>query len=580
MRARRLALGLLLLAALGAAVRLAPLLAFEVWGSDTGEYHRLAATLVAEGRLSTAYDGWGIAYPWFPGLYAVAGGVSAMTGLDVRWTLAVLVPALAGLSGVGVALLAYELSRRADAGLLAGAAAAVVMPHAFATSHAMPGALGHVLLLGSLLLAWRAGRERALWVALLVVLLALTATHHLSTYMALLALGGMVFVRGLLVARPATREDRALWGALGVLLATALAWWSWAAPVRDDIAPQASQLGIAGLGLGAALGLALLWWLPRWRARWAWRFRPAYPSTAAGLRLVAAMAVVVVAGYAVVGFVGVPGTSVQIAPLAVLWFLPMALLLGFGFLGSRLAKFRPRGALVYGWALALLASFAVMIAVGSHVLLPYRHAEYILEPAALLAGLGLAAALAAARARGARIGRAAAAGAVVLLLANAALAYPPPSVLAGFQEGTTHAEMDAVRWAGAHVKLAPDAVIAADHRLSSMLFGYAGLDATWEYAPLTFHAATFGEARAEMGAVHAPSGVKRVDYVLLTAPMRAGLALTQWDAASPLSEAAQAKFERDPHYVAVCRSEGAVLYRVDWALDGSGPAAVAPCVAS
>lgn len=563
-RARHAALGLAAVAALGVAVRLLPLASFAVWGSDTGEYHRLTEELVRQGRLSLDYPGWGVAYPWFPGLYSVAGAVSAMTGLDARASLEVLVPALAGLAALAAALLAHALTRDARAALLAGAVLAVAMPAAFATSHAMPGALGHLFLLGGLLLAWAAPRDRGALVAALLVAAALVATHHLSTYMFLVALGGMVLLRALLVRHAAGAEHAAPLAVLAAALAMAVAWWLWAQPVRDDIAPKASALGVPGLAALALLALAALALLPRWRAGRAWAFQPRYPDARRGLRIVGGMFAAVLAGSAVVGFVRVPGTSVQVTPLAVLWFLPLVAVVAFAFLGSGLAKFRPGGAWVYGWSVAQLASFGLAMAAGSVVLLPYRHTEYLLEPIALLAGLGLAAAVAHARARSPRLGAWAAAGVVGLLLANAAAAYPPPSVLAGFTEGTTRGEMAAVRWAGEHVALAPDAVIAADHRMSSMLFGYAGLNATWEYAPRTFEAPSFDEARAEMLAVHAPSGVKRVDYVFLSRAMREHLALAQWDAAQPLSPAAQAKFDADPHYQAACRGDEVTIYRVVW----------------
>lgn len=562
MRARDLALALAGVAALGAAVRLLPLASFAVWGSDTGEYVTLTRRLLAEGFLDTAYEGWGIAYAWFPGLYAVAGGVAAMTGLDARVALEVVVPALAGLTAVGVALIAYQVWRDGPAAVLAGASVAVLMPHALATSHAMPGGLGHLFVLAALLLVWRAERDRAMAPALLLVLVALVATHHLSVYMLLLALGGLLLARALLHAHPPAGRPPAPWLALVATLAVAVPWWGWAAPVRDQVVPTASSLGLAALGLAAFAGAALLAALPRLRARWAWRHRPRFLADGEGLRRVGQMAVALFAGLVVVGLVGIPGTSVTITLDALPWILPLALLVAFGFLGSSRAKFRPRGPDVYGWALAILGSLALMAALDSVVLLPYRHAEYLLEPIAVLVGLGLAVALRAAARQG--LAKPAAAGVALLLLANAAIAYPPPSILAGFQEGTTRGEFAAVLWAKEHVRLRPDAVIAADHRLSSVLFGYAGLNATWEYAPRTFHAATFEEAREEMLAVRSPSGVKRVDYVFLADSMREGLALLQWEPALGMSEAAQAKFERAP-FQPVCQSDEVTVYFVDWA---------------
>lgn len=577
MRARDLALGLLGVALLGAAVRLLPLLRFAVWGSDTGEYHRLTVQVLADGFLSLDYPGWGIAYPWFPGLYAVTAGVSAMTGLDPRTSLEVVVPALAGLAALGVALLAYRVFRDGPAAILAGASVAVLMPHVLATSHAMPGALGHLLLLAALLLVWDAERDRAAWPLLLLALVALVATHHLSTYMLFLALGGAAAWRALLVAKPAPPRHRAHVAALGAGLAVALAWWQWAAPIREQVVPSQSALGLGAFALVAALGLAALAALPALRLRGlpAWRYRPRFKAPGPGLRRVGAVCAVLFLGLVGVGLVGIPGTTVTITLDALPWILPLAVLVAFASLGMAWSKWRPRGALVYGWVLAVLGSLAVMAALRSVVLLPYRHAEYLLEPLGLLAGVGLAALLVHAGRRGWR--GPALAGVAALLLANAAIAYPPPSILAGFQEGTTAEEFAAVQWARQHVRLGPDAVIAADHRLSSVLFGYAGLNATWEYAPLTFHAASFEEARAEMAAVNAPSGAKRVDAVFLADSMREGLALLQWEPARPLSPAAQDKFEQDPRYVPLCRSPTVVIYAVDWTGAAARPDAVPSC---
>jgi hypothetical protein len=578
-RARSLALALLGVALLGAAVRLLPLATFAVWGSDTGEYFRLTSTVVREGFLPLQYDGWGIAYPWFPGVYLVAGGITAMTGLEVRTTLEVLIPALAGLAAVGVALVAHHVFRSAEAAVLGGATVAVLMPHALATSHAMPGAIGHLLALGALLLVWRCERDNALWPALLLLLAALVVAHHLSTYMLMLALGGMLLMRTLLVATPRPgllpKEHRTAWGALAVTLLLALAYWTWATPIREGVVPTQTDLGLLVLGAGAALGLGALAVLPALRSHWGWRHRPKVLPDARGLRVVGLMFVVVFAGLVAVGIVGIPGTSVTITLDALPWILPLAVLVSFAFLGTRRGHFRPQGAALLGWTLAILGSLALMGALQSVVLLPYRHAEYLLEPIAAFVGVGLAAALAEGARRG--LAKPALAGVALLLAVNAAIAYPPPSVLAGFQEGTTHEEFAAVRWAGAHLALEEDAVIAADHRLSSVLFGYGGLNASWEYAPRTFHAPTFAEAEEEMREVRSPTGPKRVDYVFLADSMREGLALLQWEPARPLSPQAQAKFEGDPHYQAMCRSPTVVVYRVDWTMAGAPPATPPPC---
>src|SRR5207249_7847067 len=57
------------------AVRLSPLWSFLYWGSDTGEYFSILRALVRGDHLSTTYYGWGVTYPYFPGMFFAQAGV-------------------------------------------------------------------------------------------------------------------------------------------------------------------------------------------------------------------------------------------------------------------------------------------------------------------------------------------------------------------------------------------------------------------------------------------------------------------------------------------------------------------------
>ena len=54
---------------------LEPFLSYALFGSDTGEYYTLTASLLSTGHLphGAAYGGWGTSYPDFPGIYLLAG---------------------------------------------------------------------------------------------------------------------------------------------------------------------------------------------------------------------------------------------------------------------------------------------------------------------------------------------------------------------------------------------------------------------------------------------------------------------------------------------------------------------------
>src|SRR5256886_17259685 len=79
-------------------VRLSPLWSFVYWGSDTGEYFSILRTLVRTGHVSTPYYGWGITYPYFPGMFFVQAGLADLGGVDVSTVLNLLVPILGALA--------------------------------------------------------------------------------------------------------------------------------------------------------------------------------------------------------------------------------------------------------------------------------------------------------------------------------------------------------------------------------------------------------------------------------------------------------------------------------------------------
>src|SRR5207245_4102854 len=90
-------------------VRLSPLWSFLYWGSDTGEYFSILRALVHGGHVSTPYYGWGVTYPYFPGMFFAQAGVVDLGGLDVPTTINLLVPVLGAL----VVLPMFLVGRRA-----------------------------------------------------------------------------------------------------------------------------------------------------------------------------------------------------------------------------------------------------------------------------------------------------------------------------------------------------------------------------------------------------------------------------------------------------------------------------------
>ncbi|HEX2021478.1 MAG TPA: hypothetical protein VHH36_02110 [Candidatus Thermoplasmatota archaeon] len=570
---RRAAPWLLAVAALvGLATRVQPALRYAVWGSDSGEYIFLTRQLVDTGRALFDYEGWAIAYPYFPGMFAVSGAARAVLGVDL--TLAVLwtVPVLAAAIPVLVGLLAYRVTHDPRVGAVAAAFSAGCSVIVITTSHAMPGTLGQILVLFVLALLPDAARDKRFLPLLLLAGFALVLTHHLSTYFAIGMVAFVAFYRELAQRHTDLRPLRVEAPFVLVTLAAAAAWWlGVAAPFREEIVGDALPIppwATAILFALALLALPALVVAKRRSSRWI--DAPRYPSFRRQWVYVLGGFAVFLASLLFMIFVRVPGTDIRIAPVTLLYAVPVLAGLAFLPLGASTIRFHVHGSVVLGALYAVLASLAFASATGSRVLFPFRHVDYMMEVMSVLVAVG--AILAFDEAIASRIPaeraplRAKLVAAMLAALAvGAVFSLPPREVIGGFEEGVQPEELALVEWT--RDNLPPGTTVAADHRVSSLLFGVAGMDATWDYTPRAYHAEDAGEALDELAAARVPArgGPARVDYVFLSPPIEAGVTLLQWEQSAPMSPEAIAKFDAPgAPFERVHEEGGARLYRVKW----------------
>src|SRR2546427_821062 len=448
------------------AVRLSPLWSFLYWGSDTGEYFSILRALVRSGHLSTTYYGWGVTYPFFPGMFFAQAGFVDLGGLDVPTTINLLVPILGALA---------------------------VLPSPW---------------------RWPAGAKREVMFAS--------------------ALLGGTFVY----------------------------WLGYATTFRESILPDVNiQPWWALLALFPA-GLILLGGIIFARSRVAWRYRTTYPALhrPATAYLAAVGSIFVIGVVSVV--IGVPGTTFRVPATGLLYFVPLVLLLSFAAAGRRFVDFLADGLAVNGWFVALLGSAVVGIAVAPRVLIPYRHAEYLMIPLAIFAGIGFFRLLDLAGLRGGK--RTFALGLCgVLLAANAVAGIPPPSTLAGWREGTIPAALDPAYWARDHAS----GLVVSDHQGSTTVFGFGGVNATWDRTRDPFLPEFANVPCAGLSDIVSPSGVKNGTYIWIDRDMEAGVRLTPWETAAPMDPAVIAKFDEAP-FIKVFDNGYARLYWIGW---GSAP---------
>jgi hypothetical protein len=557
-----LALAAIVLAAV--AIRLSPLLSALYWGSDFGEYFGILRYLSLNGVMPTHYVGWGSTYPWFPGMFFAQDALVVLGGLDLPIVLNLLVPVLGGLAVLPIFLLSGKILHDDRMALFVAAFIAGVMPNVYSTSHTAPATVGDLLAFTALVLFLHLRRDPRALAPLVIVTAALVMTHHLSTYFLILMVLGTLVLQGLLRPFLWTAGARREVGYAAFLLAATFAFWfGYATPFRDNILTDVDVkpwwiLFVAFGGL-----LVLLVALVAARRRVSWRYRPHYP----GLGYIAStfgLALAFVYGLAIATILGaVPGTVIALPPAVLVDFAPLLILAAFSAAGRKFFDFLREGAAVSAWFLALAASALVGSVVATQVLIPYRHVEYLLVPVAILAALGFFRLLDLASPPRRRRTVAVVAG-CALLAGNFAFAIPPPSLVAGWNEATYPVMMGSVYWAHGHVS----GLVAADHQASTLVFGFSGVNATWDTTAAPFFANTWSDAEPGLVDVAAPSGTQNVSYMWVDQTETRGVELRVWAPAEPMSPIAIAKFSDSP-FIKVFDDGFTQVYWIAWGCGGS-----------
>ena len=529
---------------------------WRIWGSDSGEYLYLTRHLISNGKMLTdGYIGWGRAYPDFQGMQLLAGSVSLLTQIDYSNSLLWFIPLMSALAIPTLFMIGKKLVGFTPA-IFGCAFYSVTFAVVFANSHAMPGGLAETL--GFVLLySWIKGLEsdnilrvdqikRNPWSWIVAIsFLALLITHHFTL---LLIISGMVGV--LIVEIAAGNRKNAESGimTIGLLsLAISFYWLVYAKSFKKMLDESAfSSVSDSFPVTGILIMIPLLSLIVLWAGKDYLRL-PIIKENLTKKKLLQRILIafaISFTGILLILWKGVPGTiaplqagEYQALPYLIVNVLWMSLAVNISLVNAQ-----KNGWLVWGWIVPILSLATIGAISGSHLLIAYRHAPYLLAPLALMSGVGF---------RYLIIGfeaskRPAIASLFVVLFLGCAIgAYPPPAVMGGFQEGTNEDELDAILWTQFTEK---DALVVSDHRLSSLTFGLTETNASWENGDLVITGDTEEAVDAGKSLSTPQAGVKQVSYVMLSEEMQKGVALLQWDPAEELTGKAKTKFTNNEEF--------------------------------
>ena len=521
---------------------------WRLWGSDSGEYLYLTRYLLEKGSiLNENYIGWGRAYPDFQGMQIFAGTISLMTEIEYHIALLWFIPLASALSIPLLFIIGKRMVGFLPA-LFGSAFYGVTFGVVYANSHPMPGGLAETLgfvFLYSWIKCLESGKvcilptrifEKPWSLIFLISFLGLLMTHHFT----LLLMTGAIL--GILITEIAAGnkgiEKQGIIGIGFVSIITSLYWLIYADSFGHmlnqsafDFLPDNISVTLVMI-LIPLFALTLLWFVKDYLKL------PLFSENLTHYTLVKRMLIAFTISFVVILLTlwkGVPGTQIPVGMEAVPYLMVNLAWISMA-AAPTLVISKKYGWGLWGWLLPMLSLATIGAITGSHLLIAYRHAPYLLAPVALIAGIGFQYFI-----EGFEHTKrtSIAFGFSLLFLGCSVGAYPPPSVMGGFQEGTSQEEFDAILWFNF---VEEDSLVVSDHRLSSLTFGLTETNASWENGAVVITGNT-EEAITASEALSTPqAGVKQVTYIALSSEMQKGVALLQWDPAEELTGEAKTKF--------------------------------------
>jgi len=523
---------------------------WRIWGSDSGEYLYLTRQLVENGQMLTeGYLGWGRAYPDFQGMQILAGTISLLAQIDYDDSLLWFIPLMSALAIPSLFMIGKKVVGFTPS-LFGCAFYSVTFAVVFANSHAMPGGLAETL--GFVFLySWIKMLEsdnilridkikRNPWTSIgTISFLALLITHHFTLLLIVSALAGILVVEIAAGNRKIAKQGILAIGIMSLIIS--FYWLSYAKSFRKMLDESAfSTISDSFPVTGILVMIPLLSLLGLWAIKDYLRLPEIRENLTQRIflnRILVAFAISF-AGILLILWRGVPGTiaplqagEYQALPYLITNILWIALAVNISLITAQ-----KNGWIIWGWILPILSLATVGAISGSHLLIAYRHAPYLLAPLALMSGIGFKYLI-----TGFEVNqRPMITSVFVLLFIGCTIgAYPPPSVMGGFQEGTNDKEFDAILWTQF---TEDDSLVVSDHRLSSLIFGLTETNASWENGDVVITGDTEEAIEAGKALSTPQAGVKQVSYVILSEEMQKGVALLQWDPAEELTGKAKSKF--------------------------------------
>jgi hypothetical protein len=499
---------LLIITFIGIIVRMLSSLFNAAWGVDFGIYYGLTNSFITTKDFISPYTGWGNSYQYFPVLYTITGISHWISGIQTVSLMPKIAPIFGGLTVPILYFIGYEITQNKKVALLSAALLSVATFHVYQTSHAAPMTIGHFFMMVSLFFLIKALQDKRFFIPLSFSTGLLILSHHFTTYFYLISVTFIIFAN---IFNNNCRKQNNTVAFFYLISASSVSFGYWAfvaTPVFYNFIPSKMFLHpvylisvfylILGIGF---FGLSGIYHRNKTTEQ------VDIKNSSIHYKKIITYLLLLISASVLAAFYGIPGMTVKLTPLAVLFSIPMLLLVSFSFVGLKFLKNSGNGLIIIGWIFGIILSFAYsLINTG---FLPDRHLEYLIVPLCLSAAVSIYVMYNESHSSNiknivqpffqSRVGFHSNRIAIISLIslmcvANMMAAYPSVEVLNIMDERVTDPCINSIEWMKGNLSTA---VVASDHRLSNLIWA-AGYNITLSETNTTWTAENYSTCIEEL----------------------------------------------------------------------------------
>ncbi len=520
---------------------------------DSGEYLYYTHQWVNTGGAYLSIDGWGQAYPFFPGIFILGGGFHLLSGVDLIGSFMFVPVVVSALSPLFVFMIVHRVMNDWRPAILSAFLLTSLPPLIYGYSQPRPETLGFYLMLLILSLNITSlERHKKTSIPIVIALFSLIITHHLSTYFLIL-----FFVGGIAVSKLWRRKEWKLDVVrtrliIFFMILTFLYWIFYSIPFGERRIEGAFGFPSFTLVLVPFVFLVFLEFLTKIRRKFDFSISINLHKQDIRSFLIFSFLVLILITPVIVQitFGSLPVRDIELGT-TVLLYLPMVFL-GIFFVPSRkIIKALKEGPTLIGWFIFVMISMLVGFITQSSSLLPMRHFTFFLLTVSLLFGIGLFHFHGTVFNPNGKKRKTLVLGVLVIILVAylIPLSYPSQERAGGYIEGVESEDMEAAFW----IKHTTTGKIAADHRLSGALFSVSNQEMTWTEGNEMYFSENFSEALKDLRD-------NNVSYIIWDEEMKKGAAIVPGQNPEPLDSRLIQSYHEKFHLV--YKSEEVLIYSV------------------